>query len=39
LNCTPNTNLKDCMRVELIEENYQFIKEAEYFEELEVDED
>jgi hypothetical protein len=39
LNCTPNTNLKDYMRVELIEENYQFIKEAEYFKELQLDED
>jgi len=27
------------MKVELIEENYQFIKEAECFEKLQVDED
>jgi hypothetical protein len=27
------------MKVELIEENYQFIKEVEYFEKLQVDED
>jgi hypothetical protein len=39
LYCTPNTNLKDYMKVEYIEENYQFVKEAEYFEELQVDED
>ncbi len=40
-NCTPNGNLKDYLKVEviLVEENYELIKEIEFFEKLRVDED
>jgi hypothetical protein len=38
LNCTPNENLKDCLKVEvgLIENNYELIEKFEYFEELQL---
>jgi hypothetical protein len=40
-NCTPYANLKDYLKVEviLVEKNYELIKEVEFFEELQVDED
>jgi hypothetical protein len=40
-NCTPNANLKDYLKVEVIflEEDYELIKEVEFFEKLQVDED
>jgi hypothetical protein len=36
LNCTTNSNFKDYLKSEtaLVEENYEFIEESEYFEEL-----
>ncbi len=36
LNCTPNVDLKDYMKAEilLVKENYQLIKKVKYFEEL-----
>ncbi len=41
LNCTPNVNLKDYVKAKigLGQDNYEFIEEAEYFEEMQVDED
>jgi hypothetical protein len=35
-NCTPNANLKDYLKVEivLVEENYELIKGAKFFKEL-----
>jgi hypothetical protein len=38
LNCTPNANLKDYLKVEvgLVENNYELIEKVEYFEELQV---
>ncbi len=40
-NCTSNANLKDYLKVEivLVEENYELIKGAKFFKELQVDED
>jgi hypothetical protein len=40
-NFTPYANLKDYLKVEviLVEKNYELIKEVEFFEELQVDED
>jgi hypothetical protein len=39
-NCTPNANLKDYLKVEiiLVKENYELIKEAKFFKKLQVDE-
>jgi hypothetical protein len=39
LNCTPTTVLKDYIKIEcfLAEENYDLIEEADFFEQLEVD--
>jgi hypothetical protein len=36
LNCTPNVDLKDYLKVEvgLVENNYELIEKVEYFEEL-----
>jgi hypothetical protein len=41
MNCTPNVELKDYLKVEvgLIENNYELIEKVEYFEKLQVDED
>jgi len=41
MNCTPNVELKDYLKVEvgLTENNYELIEKVEYFEELQVDED
>ncbi len=41
LNCTPSHVLENYMIVEylLVEENYDLIKEASYFEQLQVDDD
>jgi hypothetical protein len=40
LNCTPNANLKDDIKlVVLIEENYELIEEVKYFKKLKVDRD
>ncbi len=41
LNCMANVNFKDYIKFEVvvIEENYEFIEEFEYFEELLVDND
>ncbi len=41
LNCTPNMNLKNYLKAEigLTKDNYEQIEKAEYFEELQVDED
>jgi hypothetical protein len=38
LNCTPNANLKDYLKVEvgLVENNYELIEKVEYFEKLQV---
>jgi hypothetical protein len=40
-NCTPNVNLKNYLKTEigLTKNNYEQIKKAEYFEELQIDED
>ncbi len=39
LNCTPTTTFKDVMKIEclLVEDNYDLIEEADFFKELEVD--
>ncbi len=40
MNCTPNANLKDDIKlVVLIEENYELIEEVKYFKKLKVDRD
>jgi hypothetical protein len=41
LNCSTNANLKDYIKVEvaLIEDNYELIKESNYFEKLKVQND
>lgn len=41
LNYTPNANLKDHIKVEvvLVEENYELIEEVKYFKKLKVDRD
>ncbi len=41
LNCTPNMNLKNYLKVEigLTKDNYEQIEKVEYFEKLQIDED
>jgi hypothetical protein len=39
LNCTPNVDLKDNLKVEIDLANYELIEKVAYFEELQVDED
>jgi hypothetical protein len=40
LNCTTNSNFKDYVKFKVIvKENYEFIEESEYFEELLIDND
>jgi len=41
LNCTTNSNFKDYVKFEvvIVKENYEFIEESKYFEELLIDND
>ncbi len=41
LNCTTNSNFKDYVKFEVVltKENYEFMEESEYFEELLIDND